>query len=834
MYRALKDPIFAKNVFKKLPTISFEEEPRYKDLAIMINRYYQTQDKFLDENTFLTLAEEKLSKQRKTLEEQESYFDTIHGLYSIDDYDQNDEIISDSIQKYVRTTLATATLRDAISKNALSEPGVVEKLADDLKQIGVLDVGGKNSTLFDFFEDVEQKKEQLNSITSSKQRTGFMAIDYVADGGLAFGEMGLINASSGGGKALTNPTPVKTPIGDIAIGDIKVGQKVFGRDGKVQTVKGVFPQGKLAVYLVEFSDGTIVECNDEHLWTYQTKSQRGADKNKFKTSTLRHILDNEKLETKQGNKNLYIPMAEPVEYEEKDLVIPSYTLGALLGDGSFRSTWTPNFTNSELDIVARVNKELATLGFKLGNRSSKQLNEYSVNWISHEEFKQETKGSLLKQNKIKANLVELGLWGKKSGDKFIPDMYLKGSIQQRLDLLQGLIDTDGWARNGSYSYTTKSEQLSKDVKELVESLGGTAKSWYKIVNNTAYYMLTIKNGTDYSYHSSVKHSKVYTGGQAKAYRQIVAITKTNRTEEMTCISVDSADSLFLTSNYVVTHNTMWAVNQTTNYVKQGLNVLYIVLEENLNRMLLRFEQAISQVEKSRYMPQGKLDESMYDLVQKAYAQARSTESGWGSLLISKHMPQQVTPAMLEQLIIDATIRKGKKIDVVLIDYPDLMKNPYMATGVNESKAGGQLYEDLRRICQEYDYICWAFSQLNRSSYDQGIKTVAMIEGSKQKINACEFVGTLNQTPEEFKNGFIRLYSDKVRNNSGIQYDKMLYFKVLPETMTIRDNTQEERREHEVLLQTVGEDSSSSYKKETTHSARDIAVNIDAMNSKLAT
>lgn len=480
MYRALKDPIFAKNIFKKLPTISFEEEPRYKDLAIMINRYYQTQDKFLDENTFLTLAEEKLSKQRKTLEEQESYFDTIHGLYSIDDYDQNDEVISDSIQKYVRTTLATATLRDAISKNALSEPGVVEKLADDLKQIGVLDVGGKNSTLFDFFEDVEQKKEQLKSITSSKQRTGFMAIDYVADGGLAFGEMGLINASSGGGK------------------------------------------------------------------------------------------------------------------------------------------------------------------------------------------------------------------------------------------------------------------------------------------------------------------------------------------------------------------TMWAVNQTTNYVKQGLNVLYVVLEENLNRMLLRFEQAISLVKKSEYMPQGKLDEALYDLVQEAYSKARDTEAGWGSLLISKHMPQQVTPAMLEQLIIDATIRKGKKIDVVLIDYPDLMKNPYMATGVNESKAGGQLYEDLRRICQEYDYICWAFSQLNRSSYDQGIKTVAMIEGSKQKINACEFVGTLNQTPEEFKNGFIRLYSDKVRNNSGIQYDKMLYFKVLPETMTIRDNNQEERREHEVLLQTVGEDSSSSYKKETTHSARDIAVNIDAMNSKLAT
>lgn len=852
IYKALGEPIFAKDVFSKLPPSEFGDGS-YKIIVRAINRYYKTNDQSLGEASLLTLVEERMTNENMSAEKQDEVIDAVHDLYKLDETDTGDEVISESIQKFVRRTLARETIMKAVNKGDISDDKVLIDLVDGLRDVLTTEVGGNSGEIIDFFEDTEKKLALFQNLQVNTYPTGFFAIDSVAGGGLARGELGLVIAPSGGGKALTNHTPVKTPNGDVPIGDIKVGQKVFGRNGKVQTVKGVFPQGKLPVYLVEFSDGTVIECNDEHLWTYQTKSQRGIDKTIFKTNTLRYIIDHENLETKQGTKNLYIPMAEPVEYEEKDLFIPPYTLGALIGDGSFRSTWTPNFTNSESDIVDRVNKELATLGFKLGNRSSKQPNEYSVNWLSHEEFKHETKGTSLKQNKIKSSLVELGLWGKKSGDKFIPDIYLKSSISQRLALLQGLLDTDGWARNGSYSYTTKSEQLAKDVKELVESLGGTAKLRHKIVNNATYYVLTIKNGTNYSYHASEKHSKVHTGGQAKAFRQIVSITETNRTEEMTCISVDSPDSLFLTTDYVVTHNTMWAVNQTRNYVRQGLNVLYLPLEEKLDRMLLRFEQVLSKVKKTTLLENDEVNEPLFHEIQRLFKYARKEyfddvieEDGkevpnpnpvhknpnqWGNLWIRKYKPQELTPSMLSQLISDVTIRKGKRVDVVMIDYPDLMKNPHF-NGGNESDAGGKLYEDIRAIIQEYDVVGWALSQVNRSSYVQDIKNAGAIEGSKRKINAVELAFTINQTPEEFANGFLRVYLDKIRNNSGVSYDRIQYFKVIPETMEIRDETPEEREQHMRLLEDTGELGSKGNKKEKVHTPQEAQAGINDLNSKL--
>lgn len=93
----------------------------------------------------------------------------------------------------------------------------------------------------------------------------------------------LINASFGSGKALKNSHVIKTPNGDKKIKDMVVGDKVFGVDGNIYSVTGVYPQGKLNIWEVEFNDGTIIECCKDHLWTYQTKNMRNKAQRAKKT-----------------------------------------------------------------------------------------------------------------------------------------------------------------------------------------------------------------------------------------------------------------------------------------------------------------------------------------------------------------------------------------------------------------------------------------------------------------------------------------------------------------------------------------------------------------------
>lgn len=278
------------------------------------------------------------------------------------------------------------------------------------------------------------------------------------------------------------------------------------------------------------------------------------------------------------------------------------------------------------------------------------------------------------------------------------------------------------------------------------------------------------------------------------------------------------------------------VNLARNYVAQGLNVLYLPLEEKLDRMVLRFEQLFANIGKNTLYTDGvTVNAELLNRLTEAYDRLRNTEDKkhWGELIIRKYQPQEMSPAKLRTLVSDLAIRDGQQIDVVFIDYPELMKNPYLDRGESESAAGGRMFEDLRAISQDYDFVCWTLSQLNRTGYGQDIKTAESIEGSKRKLNAVELAFTLNQTDEEFKNGFLRFYLDKVRNNSGVAYDKMQYIKVEPSTMTIRDETAEERRQHDMVLNQTMQDSRNQYEEEQSYSSDQVSNNIDQINEKIS-
>jgi hypothetical protein len=242
--------------------------------------------------------------------------------------------------------------------------------------------------------------------------------------------------------------------------------------------------------------------------------------------------------------------------------------------------------------------------------------------------------------------------------------------------------------------------------------------------------------------------------------------------------------------------TMMLTNLATNYTKLGRNVLFIELEELENRMILKFEQSMLRQNRSDIVTGSILNETHFEKMQDFY---KNNRDRFGNLFFARYSPRTITPSKVEQLIADVKLRQGIDVDVVIIDYPELLRNPH-STG-NESEDGGHLFEEMRRIAQDYNVAMWTASQMNRTAYNAPIRTAEHMEGSHRKKNACELILTVNQTKEEYNEGFIRLYVDKVRNPPEGAYDNMIGLRVVGSTMTIRDyKSDQERRWHMSVLQ----------------------------------
>ena len=362
-------------------------------------------------------------------------------------------------------------------------------------------------------------------------------------------------ARSGVGKALANGTPVITPSGPKPIESLMVGDYVLGSDGKSYPVTGVYPQGKKQLYIVEFIDGSSIECCEEHLWPVRIPHQRNKDnKNGTRTYTIKslaYIRDN------MRRWYYEIPLPKAVEFIKNDyLPLDPYLLGLLIGDGSFTRTCVL-FSKPEDDVIESLKKLLPT-----GD---------SLNDISWKDFRivGGTIGCKGTPSKTRQALIKLGLDGKSSLEKFIPESYLYAKYNDRLRLLRGLLDTDGHVFRGTgVEYSSSSKQLARDVELLARSLGAyvtrckariptySMKDGTKRKGALSYRIyITFQDGTIPV--SSKKHLEKFNNPISvtrKTKRTIDKITK-SRIAEATCISIDSPDNCYIAGDYIVTHNT---------------------------------------------------------------------------------------------------------------------------------------------------------------------------------------------------------------------------------------------------------------------------------------
>lgn len=173
------------------------------------------------------------------------------------------------------------------------------------------------------------------------------------------------------GKSQPLDSVIMTPNGKKKMGDIAMNDEIFGSDGEVYHVIGIFPQGNLPVYKVTFSDGSSCECSIDHLWNVRDENRRRRN-NGYVTKSLKQIIDSG-IYLKSSEKRISsgrkpvpkweIPICSPLQYNERELLIPPYTLGAIIGDGYVCNCSNVGFSfpDEKLHIMQLITDELVNL-----------------------------------------------------------------------------------------------------------------------------------------------------------------------------------------------------------------------------------------------------------------------------------------------------------------------------------------------------------------------------------------------------------------------------------------------------------------------------------------
>lgn len=368
----------------------------------------------------------------------------------------------------------------------------------------------------------------------------------------------------GEGKAEYICNMVHTPEGQKKIGDIRPGDFVIGSSGCPVKVLQVHPQGVKPLYRVSFSDNTSLLVCEDHLWQVElnagtrgpivlstkqlmdqigTISLTGTGRNKLKSYTFSTYF-----KKPNGGFRWKIPLVKPIQYQKYKTPLDAYALGLLLGDGSVTGR-SIGFTTADKKLLDELCSRTGLLARKVGKY------DYRM-----------TIGKYGNHNPITAALRQLGLMGKNSHTKFIPDEYKYASVEDRLALLQGLMDTDGYAGNHGAEYSTVSKRLAEDITGIVQSLGGTAPIRIKKGRGGISYNVRVKLSKGMlPFRLARKIATYQVPSKYPAVRYITDITY-EKDDEAVCLSLDSADKLYVTEHAIVTHNTTTSDSLCAMYV----------------------------------------------------------------------------------------------------------------------------------------------------------------------------------------------------------------------------------------------------------------------------
>lgn len=675
---------------------------------------------------------QKIILEMGTKESAMIHLDTIENIKenSQDSLLVRDEALNFCKQQNLKKELKK--VQTIIDNGAFQEYHTIEGIIQKAMQVGL-----PPQESMDVFHDIDGALEEDNR---NPIPTGVNGVDEALKGGLGKGELGVVLAPTGTGKSLPISEPVLTPHGWVENGSLKLGDQVIGSDGKPQYVIGVYPQGVRPIYKIEFTDGTYVNCDLEHLWSVNTLNMRSAKtrvkgesiykpNNGYITMKTSEMIDKIK---KRGRYNFRLPTTEPIEFESKEIMIDPYLLGLLLGDGSITNSGI-NISTKDDEIFENIKHHQLHTSFNEYERET----ESGVKTIKRIRFK----------NTVKKVLSHYELFNRKSNNKFIPKDFLYNSIDVRVGILQGLMDSDGCVdKRGLVSFNTVSENLANNVRELVLSLGGSVKINTKIPTYThkgikkigrKVYNLTISFSNNIVPFKLFRKVNRYHNRKKYVNQKFVKSINFSHEEEALCIKVSNPDELYVTRDYVLTHNTTLLTLFSNTAYNNGFNVLQIFFEDNPGNIKRKHFTIWTGIDADE---QPKRKEEVKTMVEDIKDSINAT------LDIIKLPSDSVTISEIKSRV-RKHLSDGKKLDLLVIDYVDCISPERSAYG-EEWKGEGSVMRSLEAMTDEFGIAIWTATQGNRESISSEVVTTDQMGGSIKKAQIGHVVLSVGKTLEQ--------------------------------------------------------------------------------------
>ena len=495
--------------------------------------------------------------------------------------------------------------------------------------------------------------------------TGFVELDELTNG-LHPGQMVVVAARPGMGKALALDTPLPTPAGWTTMGEVRVGDELIGADGRpTLVVAATDVMVGRPCYEVEFSDGTVIVADEQHQWLTDTRASRRNPNVHAAVRTTREIADTLRCATADRRLNHSVTNAAPLAGAEQDLLVPPYTLGAWLGDGT---TACAQLTTADPEIVMRIEGEGGT---------------------------------------DKSALCTIGVLG----DKHIPLQYLRASEGQRRALLAGLLDTDGTVTNGgAVQFTVTNSRLAADVVELVVSLGYRCQVATKAVNgrselsSTAYLVNFSASDQVFGLHrKELLHKERRAASTARSHSRFITDVRPVPSVPVRCVEVDNADHMYLASRAMVpTHNSTLGLDfMRSCSIKNHLPSIVFSLEMSKSEIVMRLLSAEAKI-KLADMRSGRMSDDDWTRLAR-----RMSEISEAPLYID----DSPNLTMMEIRAKARRLKQKADLRLIVIDYLQLMTSGKKVESRQQEVS--EFSRQIKLLAKELEVPVVAMSQLNR-------------------------------------------------------------------------------------------------------------------------
>jgi replicative DNA helicase len=566
-------------------------------------------------------------------------------------------------------------------------------LAERRLEGSALPIGKILRNTFEYIERLYERKEHVTGVA-----TGFEKLDLETSG-FQPSDFIIIAGRPSMGKAQPLDAMVKTVTGWTRMGDLRLGDELASVDGRRSLVSGIFPQGRRPVFRVTFSDGRTTRCTSEHLWRVHYRGW--PEPRVLETARVARML-----QTARYRHRLWIDAPSGDYGHAESLPIDPYVLGALLGDGTLSGS-SLRFSTADGEMVERLLERTAP-AFALRAAGGYDWRIVQAGGAHRAGVAGVTPNALMDA------LRGLGLWGRRAEAKFVPDVYLNASRAARFELLRGLMDTDGWVeRWGSMRFCSTSERLAHDVAGLVRSLGGWC-SVRRRRTTTYRHRGGAKRGRP-AFVCNIHHPdpRSILGLSSKRRRALAAPRRQWRPvflavepvgiEDTQCIAVTHPSRLYVTDDYVVTHNTAFALNiaQHVGITLRG-RVLVLSLEMSsqqiVQRMLCSEAKVDSQAVRTGYL-------SSSDWHRLTAAAGRLSEA---SIFIDDSPGLTVLEARAKA----RRMKAEHGLDLLVIDYLQLMRG--RAAMESRQQEISEISRSLKALAKELNVPVVALSQLSRA------------------------------------------------------------------------------------------------------------------------